>query len=296
MSSRRPAAATGLREWKTSLRQTYRLLPRISPPLPTSAALRVLLESEGRTEDEILARLPYDSNRAGAVAGGMPDRKRYRDARQVYRTVGLLYEEDDDAGVRRLRVTELGKSVLRWLDTLNDKNFVVLGKYLANALAACQLRNPTEEGREYDASVVVFPFAFIWRAMLALDGKISSEELAGAVFKVTDEESLEAAVRTIAEARAANDPSPMGAPVETVNDRIIPWMAMASFGWTLFQDKERSGDDRGFYVIPDKTREILRSAASVRRKHREFDPSDINAVKEYVEHISRAAALPRDVR
>jgi hypothetical protein len=296
MPSRRPAARKGLREWKTSLRQTYRLLPRLSPALAASESLRVFLESDGRTEDEILARLPYDSNRAGAVAGGTPNPKRYRDSRQVYRAVGLLYEEDDDAGVRRLRVTELGRAVLRWLHTLNDKNFDVIGKYLANALSACQLRNPTEEGREYDDSVVVFPFAFIWRAMLALDNKISSEELAAAIFKVTDEESLDEAIGLIAQARAAGDASIMGTPVQTDNDRIIPWMAMASFGWTLFRDKERSGENRGFYIIPDKMIEILRSASAVKRKHREFDINDMNAVNEYVEHISRAAGLPRDVR
>ena len=297
MPSKRPAAKSKLTVWKTSLRQTYRVLPRQAPDWPTSANLRVFLESDGMTEDEILSRLPYDRSRAGAAAGGRPDPKRYRDARQVYRAVGLLYEEEeDDAGVRRLRVTELGRRVLAWLETLNDRNHDVLGRYLANALAACQLRNPTEEGQEYDESVRVFPFAFIWRAMLSLDGKINSDELARAIFKVTDEESLNEAIKAIAEAREKGDPNLMGTPVETVNDRIIPWMAMASFGWTLFRDKERDGENRGFYVIPDKTKEVLRAAAGVRHKHLEFDPGDAHAIKKYVERISAAASLPKDIR
>jgi hypothetical protein len=194
-----------------------------------------------------------------------------------------------------LHVTALGRAVLRWLDTLNQNNFDVLGRHLANALAACQLRNPTDEGRNYDDSVVVFPFAFIWRSMMNLEWRINSEELSRAIFKVTNEESLIEAIEKIAEARHLNDPDVMGVPIETVNDRIIPWMAMASFGWTLFGDKELGGEAKGYYVIPDKSKAILKGAAGIRSKHRDYD-GDAEAVRKYVERISKAAALPTDIR
>lgn len=278
--------------WKTSLRQTFRLL---SGSRSLSPSLRPLLQADGKTEDEILPLLPYDTNRAKSGAGSIPDRKRYRDARQVYRTVGLLYEKIGSDMVPRLHVTDLGRAVLRWLDTLNENNFDVLGGHLANALASCQLRNPTEEGRDYDNSVVVFPFVFIWRAMLELDWKINSEELSRAIFKVTDENSLAIAINKIMEARVSNDRETMGPPVQTVNDRIIPWMSMASFGWTLFGDKELGGEAKGYYVVPEKSRPLLRSAVAIRRKHRDYD-GEADSVAKYVERISMSAALPKDIR
>lgn len=297
MPSRRAAAASapGVRIWRTSLQQSFRLLPGRSAALRTSSSLKNFLESDGLTREDILARLDYEPNRAGAAAGTGPSPKRYRDPRQVYRAIGMVYEEEV-GGVHLLRVTELGKAVLRWFDTLNENNYDVLGKYLAYALTACQLRNPTREGSVYDASVKVFPFVFIWRAMLALDGKISSDELSRAIFKVTDDAGLAAAIEAISQARAAEDPTLMGAPEQTQNDRIIPWMSMASFGWTLIHDKERTGENAGYYIIPEKTKELLKAATTVRHEHQDFDPTDEHAVRAYVERISRAASLPKDVR
>ena len=74
------------------------------------------------------------------------------------------------------------------------------------------------------------------------------------------------------------------------NDRIIPWMSLASFGWTLFSDK-RGGENSDYYEIPPSTRDILREAARIRHRHRRF-----GSVEEYVTYISRAAGLPRDLR
>lgn len=297
MPSRRAPAAggPGVRVWKTSLRQTFRLLPGRLPSHQTSPTLRTFLESEGLTEADIRPLLDYHPERAGGGAGTVGDPRRYRDLRQVYRTVGMVYEEED-SGVHRLRVTQLGKAVLRWLDTINEHNYDVIGKYLAYALSACQLRNPTDEGSDYDASVVVFPFAFIWRAMLALDGKISSDELAREIIRVTNEEELAAAIDVISRARAANDPELMRPSLQPHWDRLIPWMSMASFGWTLIGDKERTGENTGYYVIPDKTRDILTAAATVKHEHQGFDTNDRQAIGNYVERISRAASLPKDVR
>jgi hypothetical protein len=246
------------------------------------------LESDGLTPDELLSRLPYDAARSSDPTKKTPDPKRYRDGKQVYQTVGLVYEAGGF-----LHVTELGTATLRWLSILNPMNRVLLIRHAAYALAACQLRNPTGAGDKYDDSVEVFPFAFIWRAMLSLDGRLSSDELNRGIFKVTNEDELAVTIDTIRRARAADEVAMLGA--ETVsgkakNDRIIPWMSLASFGWTLFPDK-RGGAGGDYYELDAHTHSVVREAATVRHKHRAF-----SSVADYVEHVARCAALPKDLR
>lgn len=135
--------------WTGSLHQTFRLVGA------QSRTLVPFLESDGLTQEQILNRLPYDAARAQARGGGgngRPDPKRYRDAKQVYQTVGLLFELEDG----RLRVTDLGRATLRWTRIINDKNSVILAKHAAYALSACQLRNPSGAGRKYSDDMVVF--------------------------------------------------------------------------------------------------------------------------------------------
>ena len=216
-----------------SLHQTFRLLPTGD----MSANLRPFLSSDGLSSGDILNRLPYDVVRARArgATGRRPNPRRYRDGKQVYETIGLLYHGDDG----RVHVTELGRATLRWLDIINDKNCVILARHAAYALAACQLRNPTGAGSRYDLSVKVFPFQFIWRAMLALDGRISSDELNRGLFRVKNDEDLEATIQAIRAARETEDVTGLGDEVvkgKAKNDRLIPWMSLASFGWTIFPD------------------------------------------------------------
>lgn len=269
--------------WGGSLHQTFRLLP------DASRSLRVFLSSDGASAEEVLARLPYDSARAGPDAGTSPDAKRYRDGRHVYQTVGLLFEDTDG----HLRVTELGKATHRWIGKISHVNGAVLGRHAAYALAACQLRNPTRAGQIYADNVEVFPFAFIWRAMLALGGKINSDELNRAVFRIANARMLDETIDRITRYRRdGEDVTKLGQ--ETIsgkakNDRIIPWMALASFGWLLIADKRETGGS--WYQIRTGTRELLREAAQINRKHRSFA-----SVEDYVRHISDAACLPMDVR
>lgn len=267
--------------WTGSLHQTFRLLP------DPSRNLRPFLESDGRTEDEVLDALPYEPARARGRVATRPDARRYRDARQVYQTAGLLYEVDG-----KVRVTELGQTVLRWLDLLNEGNAPVLGGFAAYALAACQLRDPTRAGQRYDESVEVFPFLFIWRAMLALDDRISSEEMNRAMFKVTTEASLRDAIAVIRAAREEDDEEAMGDRVIEGdlrrNDRIIPWISIASFGWTLISDKDEHG---GYYRIKPRARSVIVRAAALRPKHREFESTE-----QYVRFLSTMAGLPQEVQ
>mgnify|MGYP001145840059 CR=1 FL=1 len=221
--------------------------------------------------------------------------KRYRDPRQLYQSVGFLYEShrDGQQGAPVIRVTELGRTVLRWLDLINEKNAPILGRHAAYALSACQLRNPVSRtARRFDQAVEVFPFAFIWRAMLCLENRISSDELNRALFRVRNESELTEAIERIAEARRTGQIEVMGE--ETItgpakNDRIIPWMSMASFGWILISDKRSADGD--WYEIPQRMVPLIESAAQLKHRHRDF-----SSIAEYVEHISSAAALPRDLR
>jgi len=177
------------RIWSTSLRQTFRLLP------DASENLRVFLDSDEEHRDDVLARLPYDAARAGGTGTGGPNPKRYRDGRQVFRSVGLVYEAD-----KILRVTPLGAATLWWLDNLNEKNLPVLARFASYALSAWQLRNPTREGRRYADDVQVFPYVAIWRVMLLAERKINSDELARVVLKITDNDQVEAAAASILQA------------------------------------------------------------------------------------------------
>lgn len=269
--------------WGGSLHQTFRLLPS------ASEHLRPFLESEGLTPAEVLRRLPYNPSRSSKQRSIGPDPKRFRDGKQLYETSGFLYVDNES----RIRVTEFGRAILRWLDIINEKNAVVLGRHAAYALAACQLRNPTGSGQKYPPEIKVFPFAFIWRAMLKLDNKISSDELNRALFKVTNEQNLEEAIEHIRRFRITGDPDQMGE--ETIrdsrkDDRIIPWMSMASFGWTLIRDK-RAATESGYYQILPNALAVLEQAATILYSHHEFASVDA-----YVQRISNAAALPKDLR
>ena len=273
--------ADGDREWGGSLHSSFRLLPRTG----VSDHLRTFLEADGLTQTEVLERLAYDTARAGEDPGELPDPKRFRDPKHLYEVIGLLHQADDGT----IHITDLGDAVRRWLDSVSEENIPVLGRHVAFALAACQLRNPTRAGQKYARDVTVFPFAFIWRAMLALDGKIASDELNRALFKVASEDQLEDAIERIRVSRSTGQVEVMGD--ETIsgsrkNDRIIPWMSLASFGWSILTDK-RGGEESGYYEIRSNCRDLIRDAASVSYEHREFD-----STQDYVRYLTRHAAVP----
>lgn len=268
--------------WHCAFRLTFRLLPRERQ----SEHARVLLDSDGLTPDEVLARLPYDRARARAP-GELPDPKRYRDPRQLLRTVGLVYEQERD-GQTVLRVTELGKATRRWMEHLTEQNCPVLSRHVALALAACQLRTPTREGRDYDAEV--FPFRTIWQIMLALDGRINSDELNRAIFKIGGEDEIPYAIEAIRSYRMSGNLDDMGPETVTEqakNDRILVWMGWASFGWMLIQEK----GPNGYYAVRPNCLSVLMEASRIRHRHRMFANE-----AEYAFHLSRCAALPPDLR
>ena len=273
--------------WSCGFRLTFRLFRE---PDAERDALDVFLASDGDTQDQVLGALPYDTARATG-GGNLPDRKRYRDGRQMLRTVGLVYDEQDK-GTRRVRVTPLGHAVRRWRPIINERNARTLGWHAARALAACQLRNPTGEGRRYPEDTKVFPFAYIWRAMLELGGRITSDELNRAIFHTKNELDLRCAIQRIRKARETGDTVSMGPEVvesSRKNDRVLVWMSWASFGWSLIGDKRTSGG--GAYEIMPRALPIIRDAASLLYDHKEFDNEAA-----YVSYVSDCAGVPVDLR
>lgn len=269
-----------LNTWGKGRRFSFRILPRDR----ASFYLKPGLQSDGLKKEEVLRRLPYHRERAESP-GKIASARRYRELKLISEAIGLGYQEED-----RFHVTAFGKAVLRWLDFADERCIPIIGRNAAQALSAVQLRNPTRAGKKYDSAVKVFPFTFIWKAMLQLDHRISSDELNRAVLKTSCEDELNVAVERIITARESRNPEDMGPELITgggKNDRIIPWMALASFGWSLIMEK-RAGEFEGYYEIRPNCVALLRDAVAIRREHREFDN-----IRDYVEFVSwNAAVLP----
>lgn len=269
--------------WNVARRQTFRLFPE------PAEHLIAILKCDGLTQEEALRELPYDAARAGAQTTGSPDPRRLRDLKELYAMVGLLYEDDS----QRLRLTELGHTLRRFLPKLTQASAPVLAERVAQSLAAARLRNPIGAGRQYDATVNVNPFQTIWRIMLACERRIDSEELNRAVFAVSKESDIPLMVERIAEYRESRNPAVLGnaviPPGRAQNDRIIPWMSPASFGWLLFSDKR--ADPGGYYTVPDVMAPVLEYASRL-----VFPPMVTDSIEAYVTYLSRCAGVPRDLR
>ncbi len=236
----------------------------------------------------MLNALPYESARSITGGSGTPNPRRYRDAREVVQSMGLAYEDLS----RVFRVTEFGRATLRWLPEMKPSNALALGRHAAYALSACRLRNPMRKAAHYNESVTARPFAYLWRAMLALDDIISSEEINGSLLYALDDDGLVEAIERIRRHREDPTRGALLPEVETgpsKNDRIIPIVAAGSFGFTFIQDKRESGGQ--FYRLRAQTRRIVHAAANAVYPVREHA-----SVPEYVEYISNMAALPKDLR
>lgn len=295
---RRPGTQRGsLTHWSVSLHKSFRLLT--VGRYTNDDLLAFLKLPSGTHKDEILANLPYDERRsrgaededdedgeADETGEGRPDDRRYRDLKQVLESCGLLWE--DHGG--RVRYTELGEMLRSFMPHANPKNVRLIAQYAAFGLSACQLRNPTGAGQRYAASVNVFPFRFIWEAMLQLDNRLDSEELNRAIFRTVDAESLGGAIERIKRYRVTKRVSDLaGERVAKINDRLIPVVSMAAFGWALIDQKERGA--AGSYHVKEDCVRLLEAAVSLPAKHRDYD-----SVEAYVTAISNAACLPKDYR
>ncbi|MFO0829070.1 MAG: hypothetical protein U0572_13105 [Phycisphaerales bacterium] len=279
-----PAERDTLRTWSGALHKSFRLLPTTN--FPNDELRAFLVGGSGTPAAEVLAALPFDTSRSNRDGAERPDPKRYRDAKQVFEASGLLWEAEDET----IQLTALGDAVRRFLPLANERNVGLIARHAAMGLSFAQLRNPTGAGRRYHPSMTVFPFRFIWQAMLSLDGKINSDELNRAIFRVHNAAALPAAIDSIRRYRRTEDLTALGD--ETIsgdakNDRLIPVISLASFGWTLMNQKNKAG----YYTIKDGCSRLLEVAVSLPARHREF-----RSVRDYVDAIASSACLPRDLR
>lgn len=284
MLSLMPPEPATLITWSGALHKSFRLLPTGHF---SNDELRAFLEQgSGVPAAQVLAALPFDTSRSSRANADGPDPRRYRDAKQVFEACGLLWEADDET----VHLSALGDAVRRFLPNANDSNVGLIARHAALGLSFAQLRNPTGAGRRYHPSMAVFPFRFIWQAMLALDGKIDSEELNRAIFRIRNADMLDKAIESIRRYRRTENAADLGD--ETItggsrNDRLIPVVSLASFGWTLMNQK----DNDGYYTIKDGCSRLLEVAVSLPAFHRDY-----GSVQEYVEAIASAACLPKDLR
>lgn len=265
--------------WNPSLRSSWRFFGA------PSQHLTVFLNSDGKTQDQILESLPQSRERSRSP-GLVPDSKRYRDPRLIYELAGLVWE---DRKTQVLHLTDFGRSARFWAGKIDANNLHVFGKHAILALNAMQLRNPTREGQQYSDDNRSFPARFIWKAMLQLGGRLSSEEINRGIMKTKSEEDLEEVISRIKYSRNTQKSESIGDPVipsgPGQNDRIIPWISLASFGFTFILDKRESVS--GDYEIRPGCLDMMNYACAYRPAFKEFED-----VEKYVQHLSSAARLP----
>lgn len=271
---------TGLTTWSGSLHKSFRILP--SNNFGNDDLLAFLQAEEGAPKEQVLRRLPYERSRSPGQMADLPDERRYRDLKQVLETCGILWQEDG-----RIWFTDFGRALRSFMPHANEKNIILIARHAAFALSAVQLRNPTRAGKKYHPSMEVFPCRFIWQAMLQLGHRIASDELNRAVFRTRNGDMLDEAIDRIRVYRKTGNVEVLGPEAisgKSKNDRIIPIVSIASFGWTLIRQK----DDLGFYEIKPECVPLLEAALAVPVRHREF-----KSVKHYVTAVSNAAYLPK---
>jgi hypothetical protein len=277
--------ASSLRStWNPSLHTSWRLFP-VSNGSRGTANLPIFLESQGRTSAEVLALLPREEARS-QTGGLSADPKRFRDPRLIYELSGLLWE---DRTTHVVHLTDLGNTCRRWIGGLTLGNYTLLARHAVLALSAMELRNPTEEGENYQHTMEVFPALFVWEAMLELGCRISSEEMNRAVMNVKTHDDLRDAIRRVREARNSGNKADLGKAVvpdgPAQNDRIIPWMSLVSFGWLLMKDKRES--ESGDYELRPECIRMVEYACGLPRRL-----MNTTSIDRYVQRISDAACLP----
>lgn len=254
--------------WGHTLRDTWRLEP-------DDVKLQKFLAADGLQLNAI--QVPAETHRQGANPGPV-DARRLRALAELYELSGLLYREEGEGG-GIVRLTPLGRAVRDFLPNMNSANRRLLAPNAFLALNRAQLASPILKV-SYTQEVKVFPARFIWRAMLELDG-LSSDEIASEIMRTTDEQSLSEAIDRIRTARAGG--ATLRPRVTDENDRVIPIINQASFGWLLIAKK---GGQETVYRFAKGMDRLAAAALS-----REPTAADWDSKEKYVRHIANGAML-----
>lgn len=294
-SERISRSSQQLTHWGMLTGGTFQLLPTVAEDT------RILLNADGMSCAMIVRQMLERGESSAIHWNGNYQRHqsptvrvdftitRYQQTMRLHELMGLCYEDSNCV----VRVTELGKVLLRWLDDINEYNAKMLCWHAIQALSVCQLASPLPLGQRYAKSVKVFPFRSIWRAMLALDNWLSVKELNQVLLQVTTMNDLDPAIGRIAQARVAgerSDPEDSTLPDPSSIFDTHTWMSLASFGWVLIVP-EWEGDLPCRYHIRSGYRTLIAHGAALQSQ-----PQQFTTVEEYMMYLEQASGVPEDVR
>lgn len=221
---------------------------------------------------------------------------RMRTNRKMYERMGVIYK---DSGT--LRLSRLGlqmKALEHDLDAAKEQVFSPLRATAVDILARYQLRNPVDDAEhQLPASCDVLPCVCIWKAMRALDNKISYEEMNRVLLHVMEMNQLDEAIQIIRNARAKYSSFPvlddavltalLGEPVHTnqASARIAPWFSFAGWGGLVIA---QNPDTDGFRTLVEET--LPQIDAILAKPYPYFATSDADEWQRY--YIGSAAAHP----
>jgi 5-methylcytosine-specific restriction protein B len=195
--------------------------------------------------------------------------QRLRTWRSVFETLGFLYV---DSRTGTLTATSLGHAVRalfgdirRHVDGANDH----LARLAVRVLGRHRLRNPLVN-EPYPEDADIYPYRFIWRAMLQLDGKLHWEEMNRVIMRVLYQRQEQSAIDRIRDVRNLTHGPYDDAAIQRLGQpaipedaetkrRVTPWFTQAGFGGMLIAGED---DANGFRRILPERRELLEEALS----------------------------------
>lgn len=277
-------------QWPSGIRDTTEF-PKVNITIDTSFRehLAAFLKLDGIGWND------YDAQRE--ISDQTVANSRMRTNRKMYERMGVIYRDDD-----KIRLSHLGLQMKNLESDLIEAKERILSHIRLTAidiLSRYQLRNPVD-GPELPASCDVLPCVCIWKAMRALDNKISYEEMNRVILHIMEMNQLDEAIQIIRNARARYDTysvldeatlnSVLGNPVHTDQPtaRIAPWFSFAGWGGLVIK---QNVDNNGFRYLVEET--VPQIDAILDKPYPYFETDDKDAWLRY--YIGSAAEVSAEV-
>ena len=277
-------------QWPSGIRDTTEF-PKVNITIDTSFRehLAAFLKLDGIGWND------YDAQRE--INDQTVANSRMRTNRKMYERMGVIYRDDD-----KIRLSHLGLQMKNLESDLAEAKERILSHIRLTAidiLSRYQLRNPVD-GPELPASCDVLPCVCIWKAMRALDNKISYEEMNRVILHIMEMNQLDEAIQIIQNARSRYDTysvldeatlnSVLGNPVHTDQPtaRIAPWFSFAGWGGLVIK---QNVDNNGFRYLVEET--VPQIDAILDKPYPYFETDDKDAWLRY--YIGSAAEVSAEV-
>lgn len=277
-------------QWPSGIRDTTEF-PKVNITIDTSFRehLAAFLKLDGIGWND------YDAQRE--ISDQTVANSRMRTNRKMYERMGVIYRDDD-----KIRLSHLGLQMKNLESDLAEAKERILSHIRLTAidiLSRYQLRNPVD-GPELPASCDVLPCVCIWKAMRALDNKISYEEMNRVILHIMEMNQLDEAIQIIQNARSRYDTysvldeatlnSVLGNPVHTDQPtaRIAPWFSFAGWGGLVIK---QNVDNNGFRYLVEET--VPQIDAILDKPYPYFETDDKDAWLRY--YIGSAAEVSAEV-